>query len=175
MRTLWQSTNENMSDLEWCFIPLPNNTCRQTALTVSPWTPKSSSSLLSRLDNPVLKAGILFAQWFLSALIAFDLMRGCNLLVDSGQPQCCSNGGMIQGNKAGLSFSTCNYQINMSLCTTDSINIICCLHYSFCCQYWLKDENLESGPFWSYSLHISYHTLAVCTYLELMTQSWYKV
>lgn len=50
------------------------------------WTPKSSSSLLTRLDNPVLKAGILFAQWLLSALIVSDLMGDCRLLVDSGDP-----------------------------------------------------------------------------------------
>ncbi len=56
-------------------------------LPVCLWTPKSSSSLFTRLDNPVLKAGILFAQWLLSALIASDLMGDCRLLVDSGEPQ----------------------------------------------------------------------------------------
>lgn len=58
----------------------------ETNCPVCLWTPKSSSSLLTRLDNLVLKAGILFAQWLLSALIASDLMGDCRLLVDSGDP-----------------------------------------------------------------------------------------
>lgn len=63
-----------------------NNSCGQTALVVSPTTPKSSSSLLTRLDNLVLKAGALFAQSLFSTLIASDLMRDYKLLVDCGHP-----------------------------------------------------------------------------------------
>lgn len=63
-----------------------NSNYVHTALTVSPTTPKSSSSLLTRLDNPVLKAGILFAQRLFSTLIASDLMSDCELLVDCGHP-----------------------------------------------------------------------------------------
>lgn len=79
----WESTNEDRSDVEWRFIP-PCQTIVVDKL-VSLRTPKSSSSLLTRLDNLVLKAGGLFAQRLVPALIASDLMGDCRLLVDSAE------------------------------------------------------------------------------------------
>lgn len=86
MSAVTVSTNEDPSDLEWRF----HSRAKQSLWTNCPfclWTPKSSSSPFTRLDNLVLKAGILFAQWLLSALIASDLMGDCDLLVDSGGPR----------------------------------------------------------------------------------------
>lgn len=95
-------------------------------------TPKSSSSLLTRLDNPVLKAGILFVQWLLSALIASDLMRDCRLLVDSGDWH--SVKAMVKQHRitkqgwALVPVITDKYQL---FCVKRAaINIICCLNYS---------------------------------------------
>lgn len=48
------------SDLECCFISVPNNYLLDKPLRLSV-NSKSSSSLLTRLDNQVLKAGRLFA------------------------------------------------------------------------------------------------------------------
>lgn len=79
-----------MGTLPWSLVSagvlFSNSNYVLTALTVSATTPKSSSSLLTRLDNPVLKAGRLFAQRLFSTLIASDLMRDCELLVDCGHP-----------------------------------------------------------------------------------------
>lgn len=79
-----------MGTLPWSLasggVLFSNSNYVHTTLTVSPTTPKSSSSLLTRLDNPVLKAEILFAQCLFSTLIASDLMRDCELLVDCGHP-----------------------------------------------------------------------------------------
>lgn len=144
MRTSWQSTNEDLSDLEWRFIPMSNNTCGQTALTVSPWTPKSSSSLLTRLDNPVWKAGILFAQWLLSTLIVSDLMRDCRLLVDSGQPH--SVMAMAKQQRETKQdwalVPVITRLISASLLKTlAAMNIICCLNYSYYCLYFNESNH----------------------------------
>lgn len=80
------------------------------------WTPKSSSSQFTRLDNSLLTAGSLFAQRLLSSLIASDLMGDCWLLVDCGDPHSVmAMAKQHRENKAGLSFSACNYWINISL------------------------------------------------------------
>lgn len=79
-----------MGALAWSLVSagvlFSNSNYVHTALTVSATTPKSSSSLLTRLDNLVLKAAILFAQRLFSTLIASDLMKDCELLVDCGHP-----------------------------------------------------------------------------------------
>lgn len=104
-----------MGTLLWSLVTsgvlFSNSNYVHTALTVSPTTPKSSSSLLTRLDNPVLKAGILFAQRLFSTLIASDLMTDCELLVDCGHHTVSWQWPNKSGKQWGLSFSTCYHQI----------------------------------------------------------------